>query len=140
MAVVLKKTPELECTCPGCGSLIGYTEDDMYMGYDGLGIDCPECGDFITTKGIAQDKWPEAFFEFGSDKNSVHLSDNEVQKYIDYCINDLIDHNQDYTYVSSGDTFVFACLDDDDIVVRVCQGYHEAFVDKDWAIRRGTRA
>lgn len=136
MAVVLKKKSDMECKCTRCGCLLGYDEDDLYMGVDGLGFECPECGEFITAREVDQNQWPDAFYEFGVRKGAVHIDDQSVQKYINECIERLIYDHLDYTYIGTGDTLVFASWDDEDIIVRVCQGYSEAYVNKDWYVKR----
>lgn len=131
MAIVLKEKNLSECVCPKCGCTIGYTNDDLYMSVDdnntsGLGLDCPNCRAVIITKKIAQDKWPDAFFSF---KDGYSCSDQEIQKYIDLCVKELRKGDSDYAYTGTGNTFIMANWDDDAIVVRVCRGYYEAYID-----------
>ena len=103
MAVVLKKKTDLECKCTRCGCLLGYDEDDLYMGVDGLGFECPECGEFVTVREVDQNQWPDAFYEFGVRKGAVHIDDQSVQKYVNECIERLIYDHLDYTYIGTGD-------------------------------------
>lgn len=131
MAIILKEKSMNECLCQKCGSTIGYTDDDICMAKDdygktGQGLECPKCGSVILVKEMAQDEWPEAFYYFG---DGVHLTDQEIQRYVDECIRKLRNSETDYTYVGSGDTFVVASWDGGSIIVRVCRGYYEAYVD-----------
>ena len=131
MAVVLKKKSTSECTCPSCGSLLGYDPDeDLYMGSDGKGFVCPECEGFVLIQPMAQTKWPDAFYHFGVANGAVCVGDAKIQNWIEECVDKLRKHDGlDYTYLSAGDTFVVVNWDDEDIVVRVCRDYYEAYVD-----------
>ena len=131
MAVILKEKNMDECICHKCGCTIGYTEEDLYMSVDddgtsGKGLECPNCRAIIITEKVAQDKWPEAFYYFGT---GVRVADQEIQRYIDRCVKALREGDSDYTYIGTGDTIVIANWEDDAIVVRVCRGYYEAYID-----------
>lgn len=140
MAVIINREDEFElCTCPNCKSTIGYTDqDELYMGTDGKGLDCPKCGEFITVKKIPQTKWPDAFYSFNAYDGAIHVGNETVQRFIDECVSDLFEKNLDFTYTGTGDTMVFANWEDDSVVVRVCQGYYEGNVDRDWWTRHAT--
>ena len=133
MAVVLQRADQThECECPNCKSRIGYSCDEEYFEGDGKGIDCPCCGDFIILKRMKPNKWPDAFWSFGNNKTSVHIEDDTVQEWVDQCIERLRDDKDiQYTYIASGDTFVMADRDENDIVVRVFINYYEAFIEGD---------
>ena len=118
-----------ECTCPSCRSVIGYNNDDLYMGIGGLGIDCPSCGDFILTRELKQGTWPDAFWHFSTDVRAVHIDDNHVQQFIDLAVERLRKTDQEYIITGSGDTLVIATWDELGIVIYVCQGYYEAYID-----------
>ena len=137
MAVILSKhNPALECNYPKCKSRIGYDADEQYMNISddnvttGLGVDCPNCGTWVLTRKVAQTKWPDAFYKFGG-KQSVHVGDDTIQRFVNECVETLSSNeNNEIVYRATGDVLVVASWDYPDIVVWVCQGYHEAYITR----------
>ena len=142
MAYVLDHNDTLTAICPHCGCAIGYAKDETYMGCDkdgndGLVIDCPNCGDMILVEQCDPMEWPKAFFHFGVGEDAAHLSDDEIQKMIDKCVrNMMVDKDNEYYYVGSGDVMVYTFWEDDNIDVYVAKNYYSAFLDEEYLNKR----
>jgi len=131
MAIVIKSTRDHECTCGHCGARIGYTDEDTYVASIGKGLECPNCAEFIVLDdSIKQGQFPEAFYKFRAEDGAVHIPDERIQQWVNECVVRMRSHPDcDVTYISSGDSLVMAVWDDTDIIVWVCRGYYEAFVE-----------
>ena len=126
------KKQEYEITCPHCRSKIAYTFDDIVSGGGGEWLHCGACNkeiplseDEIPTIDTVQ--YPKDFFSYA---DGVPLKDEEVNKYIKECLNDL-DTDTDYSYRASGDTMVFAFKSDESLpaaTVIVAKKYQETDV------------
>ena len=124
------KQQEYEITCPHCKSKLAYKFDDIIS--DNW-IYCPVCDTGISicdsneTPTIDTIQYPKDFYSF---ENAVPIKDDEVNKWVKECINDL-DKDTDFSYRASGDTFVFAYKSDEDLpsaTVTVAKRYEEADV------------
>lgn len=125
---------EYEIVCPHCKSKLAYTLDDVIN--DGLGNEWIYCGvceeriaiwedDEIPTADTVQ--YPKDFFSYA---DSVSIKDDEINKWVKECVND-IDKDNDFSLRSSGDTIVFAFKSDEDVpaaTVVVAKKYQEAEV------------
>ena len=120
---------EYEITCPHCKSKLAYTSDDVVSNE---WIYCGVCGEQIT---IWEDNFPVAdkilypkdFFSYA---DSVSIKDAEIDKWVKECVNDL-DKDNDYSFMASGDTIVFAFKSDEDVsaaTVIVAKKYQETDV------------
>lgn len=95
------------CICEICGNKFAVRE---YVGAYGLYYaDCPQCGnkhmlDKCIPLTVDNVEYPK---HFGSFANGKTIKDEEVNKWIKRCINNL-DKDVDYAYEASGDTAVIA--------------------------------
>jgi hypothetical protein len=100
-------------------------------------VECPCCGFSIPLKSKEVDseetptintvQYPKDFYSF---ENAVPIKDDEVNKWVKECINDL-DKDTDFSYRASGDTFVFTYKSDEDLpaaTVVVAKNYQETDV------------
>lgn len=125
---------EYEITCPHCRSKLAYTFNDiMHNIFGDKYIYCGVCGGEIflfdgdETPTIDTIQYPKDFYSFA---NAVPIKDNEINKWVKECIND-IDKDSDFSYRASGDTIVFAYKSDEDLpaaTVIVAQKYQETDV------------
>lgn len=118
-------------TCPHCNYTISYTEDEVErVENDGVGVECPNCGEVIVTKHIEPFTFPDSFYHFGNgdDENLLHiLSDEETQNYVDIVKHKLQQECQvgEYTFTGTGDTMVFGFKKEDEDVIFVAKNYWE---------------
>ena len=127
------KEQEYEITCPHCKSKLAYKFDDVISdGFNDNWIHCPVCNKEISiydseTPTIETIQYPKDFYSFA---DAVPIKDDEVNKWVKECINDL-DKDTDFSYRASGDTFVFAYKSDEDLpaaTVVVAKNYQETDV------------
>lgn len=140
------KGKERTIICPHCSSVIAYEWDslDRHITKSGRSYIC--CGacheaiyinennvdnvsidEFDETPTINTVQYPKDFYSFA---NAVPIKDDEVNKWVKECINDL-DKDTDFSYRASGDTFVFAYKSDEDLpaaTVVVAKNYQETDV------------
>lgn len=128
------KQQEHEITCPHCRSKLAYTSNDItHNGFGDEYIYCGVCGGEIflfdndETPTIDTIQYPKDFYSF---TNAIPIKDDEVNKWVKECIND-IDKDSDFSYRASGDTIVFAYKSDGDlpaVTVVVAKKYQDAEV------------
>lgn len=71
-------------TCPHCHYIISYKEDEVdRVTNDAIGTLCPHCGGIIEAEHVEPFTFPDTFYHFGVREDSVCLSNEEVQKYVD---------------------------------------------------------
>ena len=109
-------------TCPNCQYTISYTEDEVErVNNKSMGVICPQCGGVIKTKHVEPFTFPKTFFHFGEGNNAGHLTDEEVQSYVDIVKRELQQELKvgDYIFTGTGDTMVFGFKfeDEDEIIV-----------------------
>lgn len=130
---------EYERDCPRCNSKFAFSFGDLKMDSVTLShyVECPCCGFSIPlnsekvddgdTSTINTVQYPKDFYSF---ENAVPIKDDEVNKWVKECVNDL-DKDTDFSYRASGDTIVFAYKSDEDVPVAtvvVAKNYHETDV------------
>ena len=134
--IIQEEKVEKEFTCPKCGAVIGYNQDDLYFDYDsdisGLALVCPECDKISIVDPCGPIDFPKAFFHYG---NGVPISDEEIKGWIKQGIYYLSNHwDESYWYTGTGDSFVviFREYDEDEMGynVRVMKNYWENYVDQ----------
>lgn len=127
------KEQEYEITCPHCKSKLAYKFDDVISdSFNDNWIYCPVCDKEISiydseTPTIETIQYPKDFYSFA---NAVLIKDDEVNKWVKECINDL-DKGADFSYRASGDTIVFTCKSDESLpvaMVIVAKKYQETDV------------
>lgn len=109
-------------TCPHCQYTIAYTEDEIErVNNESMGVICPHCKGVIETEHVKSFTFPKTFSHFGEGKNVRHLTDEEVQSYVDNVKRKLEQELKvgDYTFTGTGDTIVFGFKfeDEDEIIV-----------------------
>lgn len=111
------KEQEYEITCPHCKSKLAYKFGDIISdSFNDSWICCPACNTEISiydseTPTAETIQYPKDFFSYA---DGVPLKDEEVNKYIKECLNDL-DKDTDYSYRASGDTAVFVFKSDESL-------------------------
>lgn len=123
----------MKVICEHCESEIELEENDVEVGKLGLYyFNCPCCGELsdiddginLTSENL---EFPKHYYHFGG---GVHISENEINRYVKECINSLrnsTDENFYHTCTGSGDTIVHVSRYDDDenFVINVCRNYYE---------------
>lgn len=123
----------MKVICENCKSEIELDENDVEVGAFGLyNFTCPCCDELsgandgieLTSDNL---QFPKHYYHFG---DGVHISENEIDRYVKECINSLrnsSDENFYHTCTGSGDTIVHVMRYDDDenFVINVCRDYYE---------------
>lgn len=108
-------------TCPHCQYTIAYTEDEIErVNNESMGVICPHCKGVIETEHIEPFTFPKTFSHFGEGKDVRHLTDEEVQSYVDNVKRKLEQELKvdEYTFTGTGDTIVFGFkLEDEDKII-----------------------
>ena len=130
---------EYERDCPRCNSKFAFSFGDLKMDSVTLShyLECPCCGfsiplnsekvDDEETPTINTVQYPKDFFSYA---DGVSIKNNEINKWVKECVNDL-DDDTSYSLRASGDTVVFAYKSDEDVseaTVVVAKNYHETDV------------
>ena len=130
---------EYERDCPRCNSKFAFSFGDLKMDSVTLShyLECPCCGfsiplnsekvDDEETPTINTVQYPKDFFSYA---DGVSIKDNEINKWVKECVNDL-DDDTSYSLRASGDTVVFAYKSDEDVseaTVIVAKKYQETDV------------
>ena len=115
-------------TCPHCQYTISYTEDEVErLGVETVGVYCPNCNRTIETDHIVPFTYPDSFYHFGKAENSVHLTNEEVQRHVDIVRRRLQEEREigEYSFSGSGDTMVFGFKMEDEDLIFVAKNYWE---------------
>ena len=120
--------------CDECQAELEIEESDVFVGEFGCYLfKCPCCGREVAIDGIERDTPPtfrQTFWHTFADKsnNTYHTKDDEIQKMINDCVNNLIsDEVQvgEFSIQACGDTVVYAFKYEDCIEILVTQDYYE---------------
>ena len=120
--------------CDECQAELEIEESDVFVGEFGCYLfKCPCCGREVAIDGIERDTPPtfrKTFSHIFADKsnNVVHIEDDEIQRKIDKCVNNLISDDAEagkYTMEATGDTAVYAFKMENCIDIIVTQDYYE---------------
>ena len=120
--------------CDECCAELEIEESDVFVGEFGCYLfKCPCCGREVAIDGIERDTPPtfrKTFLHTFADKsnNTYHIEDDEIQKMINDCVNNLIsDEVQvgEFSIQACGDTVVYAFKYEDCIEILVTQDYYE---------------
>ena len=122
---------EYEIVCPHCNSKLAYYNTDIRDCYESAYIVCPCCQKDIDLDEILLTaetiQYPKDFFSYA---DGVPIKDDEINKWVKECVNDL-DDDTSYSLRASGDTVVFAYKSSEDAseaTVIVAKKYQEADV------------
>ena len=140
MKVISQKIKDVQPTwpkrvfCDECQAELEIEESDVFVGEFGCHLfKCPCCGREVAIDGIERDTPPtfkQTFWHTFADKsnNTYHIEDDEIQKMINDCVNNLIsDEVQvgEFSIQACGDTVVYAFKYEDCIEILVTQDYYE---------------
>ena len=126
--------------CDECQAELEIEESDVFVGEFGCHLfKCPCCGREVAIDGIGRDTPPtfkQTFWHTiaGKSNNTYHIEDDEIQKMINDCVNNLIsDEVQvgEFSMQGYGDTVVYAFKYEDCIDILVTQDYYEDTLFKD---------
>ena len=126
--------------CDECYAELEIEESDVFVGEFGCHLfKCPCCGREVAIDGIERDTPPtfrKTFWHTFADKsnNTYHIKDDEIQKMINDCVNNLIsDEVQvgEFSIQVCGDTVVYAFKYEDCIEILVTHDYYEYTLFKD---------
>ena len=113
-------------TCPHCHYTISYTVDEVErVDNESMGVYCPQCNGVIVTKHVEPFTFPDTFYYFGASEDTVCLSDDEVQRYVNIVKRKLQQECQvgEHIFTGSGDTMVFGFKFKDEDVIYVVKNY-----------------
>lgn len=123
----------MKFTCESCNTT--YDKPDYitscYICYKEICTNCESDLDLCESCKNGEEKtiYPDNFHDY---KDGVKISDEEIKSWLTRVKNTLVkDQECDYTFISSGNTIVFAGRDDNDYVFRVCKGYEEIYINED---------
>ena len=122
--------------CDECQAELEIEESDVFVGEFGCYLfKCPCCGREVAIDGIERDTPPtfrKTFFHYSATKEgtvqSRHIPDDEIQRMINHCVNNLISDDVEageFSMQGYGDTVVYAFKYEDCIEILVTQDYYE---------------
>ena len=120
--------------CDECQAELEIEESDVFVGEFGCYLfKCPCCGREVAIDGIERDtppKFKQTFWHTHDDKSNDtrHIKDDEVQRMINHCVNNLISDDVEageFSKQGYGDTVVYAFKYEDSIEILVTQDYYE---------------
>lgn len=132
---VISQGPGNRVYCPSCFSTLEYDEDDIKELCEHKLIICPCCQNFVELDTNADDEankvddrpiFPLSFYQYGVRKGSVHLSDEEIQRFVDEAFN--YEHEMEPSEaieLGSGDTAVIAIKYEDCFKIIVAKNVWE---------------
>ena len=126
--------------CENCQAELEIEESDVFVGEFGCHLfKCPCCGREVAIDGIERDTPPtfrKTFLHIYDDKsnNTKHIKDDEIQRMINHCVNNLISDDVEageFSMQGYGDTVVYAFKYEDCIEILVTQDYYNDTLFKD---------
>ena len=120
--------------CDECQAELEIEESDVFVGEFGCHLfKCPCCGREVAIDGIERDTLPtfkQTFWHTHDDKsnNTKHIEDDEIQRMINHCVNNLISDDVEageFSKQGTGDTVVYAFKYENSIEILVTQDYYE---------------
>ena len=152
MKVISQKVKEAQSMwpkrvfCDECYAELEIEESDVFVGEFGCHLfKCPCCGREVDINGIDRDTPPtfkQTFSHIYDDKsnNTKHIKDDEIQRMINYCVNNLISDDVEageFSMQGYGDTVVYAFKYEDCIEILVTQDYYnDTLFDDDYGLIR----
>ena len=132
--------------CDECDAELEIEESDVFVGEFGCYLfECPCCGRKVAIDCIERDTPPtfkQTFWHIYDDKsnNTKHIKDDEIQRMINYCVNNLISDDVEageFSMQGYGDTVVYAFKYEDCIEILVTQDYYnDTLFDDDYGLIR----
>ena len=126
--------------CYECGSTLLYNIEDRRIGtYGGYYITCPVCLNKVLVDCERHEKiiFPDTFMKFEKTGTKPENKDEKIQEYINDLIKEYKEHRDKeedfggYMFYATGNILVVLFEDEDDIAIRVAEGYYEDFIDKE---------
>ena len=152
MKVISQKVKEAQSMwpkrvfCDECDAELEIEESDVFVGEFGRYLfKCPCCGREVAIDGIERDTPPtfrKTFWHTYADKSNdtKHIEDDEVQRMINHCVNNLISDDVEageFSMQGIGDTVVYAFKYEDCIEILVTQDYYnDTLFDDDYGLIR----
>ena len=132
--------------CDECQAELEIEESDVFVGEFGCHLfKCPCCGREVALDDIGRDTPPtfkQTFLHIYDDKsnNTKHIKDDEIQRMINHCVNNLISDDVEageFSMQGYGDTVVYAFKYEDCIEILVTQDYYnDTLFDDDYGLIR----
>ena len=132
--------------CDECYAELEIEESDVFVGEFGCHLfKCPCCGREVAIDDIERNTPPtfkQTFLNIYDDKsnNTKHIKDDEIQRMINHCVNNLIPEDVEageFSMQGTGDTVVYAFKYEDCIDILVTQDYYEdTLFDDDYGLIR----
>ena len=132
--------------CDECYAELEIEESDVFVGELGCYLfKCPCCRREVAIDGIERDMKPtfkQTFLHIYDDKsnNTKHIKDDEIQRMINHCVNNLISDDVEageFSMQGYGDTVVYAFKYEDCIEILVTQDYYnDTLFDEDFGLIR----
>ena len=125
--------------CDNCNERTEVYDHPRKYGYLGMPyIDCPRCGGkayMEDEEGIVVDenniKFPDHFYKFGSDKDSIEIGDEELTVWAKRALKRIKEtKGSDFYIEATGDSCCIGLNFEDEITVIICKGYYEFSFDK----------
>ena len=130
--------------CDECQAELEIEESDVFVGEFGCYLfKCPCCGREVAIDDIGRDTPPtfkQTFLHIYDDKsnNTKHIKDDEIQRMINHCVNNLISDDVEageFSMQGYGDTVVYAFKYEDCIEILVTQDYYnDTLFDDDYGL------
>lgn len=126
--------------CYTCSSTLLYNREDRRIGpYGKYYITCPVCLSKIPVDGERHERivFPDTFRKFKKTDIEPENKDERIQEYINRLIKDYKEYKNKekdfggYMFYAIGNILVVLFEEEDDIVIRVTEGYYEDFIDKE---------
>ena len=132
--------------CDECQAELEVEESDVFVGEFGCYLfKCPCCGREVVIDDTERDTPPtfrKIFWHTYVDKsnNTKHIEDDEVQRMINHCVNNLIPEDVEageFSMQGYGDTVVYAFKYEDCIEILVTQDYYnDTLFNEDFGLIR----
>lgn len=132
-----KEIITFECVCPNCTSIIEFDENDIRYDeeYNEKYVVCPCCNMSISDEHFDREitldniSYPFDFCKVGESDETVHLNNQEINKYIKECIDFFKKYpDEPYKYIGTGDSLIIVFNHKDEYNFIVAKNYEESFV------------
>lgn len=140
MVTVEDKKNTNRIVCSECDSTLLYNAEDRSIGpYGSYYITCPVCLNNVPVDYERHEKiiFPDTFMKFEKTGIEPEGKDEKIQEYINDLIKDYKEYRDKekdfggYMFYSIGNILVVLFEDEDDITIRVAEGYYEDSIEKE---------